>query len=76
MLINPNQIAIDNKIIISYNAKKSFIGWFAVAILLIIIACLYFIYLSFKTYKKNLYLYDKEIGSKSKWQLFLVWLKD
>ena len=76
ILDNPNQISIDNKVIIPYNSKQTLIGWFALGEILIIITCLIVIYWSIRTYKIELYELDKKIGQKSKWELFLVWLGD
>ncbi len=74
VLNDPNQISIDHKIIIPFNSKKKFIGWFAIIASIVNIACIYFFYLSFKAYKTNLYSYDKQVGQESKWKLFLLWL--
>jgi hypothetical protein len=62
VLNNPNQISIDNKIIIPFDSKKSFLGWFAIIAGIVDIACIYLFYLSVKTYKANLCLHDNDIG--------------
>jgi hypothetical protein len=76
VLNNPNQVSIENKIIIPFNSKMKFMGWFAIIATIFDIVCIYLFYLSLNTYKINLYPYDKKVGQESKWKLFLLWLND
>lgn len=61
ILHNPNQISIDSKVIIRYNAKQTFIGWAAVAMTFVIIICLFFIYKAYRIYKTSLFGYHKKV---------------
>lgn len=74
ILYNPNQVSIDNRIIIPFNSKRKFIGWFIIIASIVDIVCIYFFCESLKKYKANLYSWDKKVGQQSKWKLFLLWL--
>ena len=76
ILYNPNEVLIDNKIIIPSDSKKAFLGWLVIVLMAIIIFCGYLFSLLWKQYRQKLYWEDKEISQESKWKLFMVWLYD
>ncbi|MES2778030.1 MAG: hypothetical protein V4722_27890 [Bacteroidota bacterium] len=75
-LYNPEQISIDNTIIFPFTAKRKYIGWFCIAVIVVIFIFSFLLYRIFNIYKLNLYEHDKKVGKLSKWKLFLTWLAD
>ena len=76
ILHDPNQISIDNKIIVPFDSKHKSIGWSVIIFIAVIIGCVYTFYVALQTYKADFYVSDKETAQKSKWKLFSVWLTE
>lgn len=76
ILYNPNEVIINDKVIIPADSKKGFIGWFILFVIIAIGSCIYFLYSFTIIYKKDLYFDDKETINDSLWKLIMVWIDD
>lgn len=76
ILYNPNEVLIDNKIVIPSDSKKNFIGWSIIFLTIAIVLCGYFFSKLWKQYKEELYWEDKQISQESKWKLISVWMNE
>jgi hypothetical protein len=77
ILYNPNEVLIDNQIIIPANSKKSFIGWMILFFIVMIGVCVYNLRSFLGTYKAaGLYLEDSKTKKESLWKLVMIWVND
>jgi hypothetical protein len=76
ILYNPNEVLIDNKVIIPVDSERNFQLLILIIFTTIIIACAYFLLRLWQQYKEELYSDDKQISAESKWKLISTWIKD
>jgi hypothetical protein len=76
ILWNPNEVLIDNKIIIPSDSKKSLIGLIFLFFIAGAIVCGNYLFSLWKQYKEELYSEDLIVSQESKWKLFMVWLDE
>lgn len=76
ILYNPNEVLINNKVIIPADSKKWVLGLILIVLLIGISTCIYFFTSFLKIYKESLYTEDKETKRESLWKLVMVWIDD
>ena len=74
MLYNPNQITINDTLIIPYNAGKYFGIWMVIAAVGVVILCCFLFYSTLITYKDEMLQLDKQLWRENKWKFVSVWL--
>lgn len=76
VLYNPNQLSIDNRIIIPWDSDKNFIEWTIVFAIIVLAVSVYYFSKLLNQYKEQLYFQDKQTGQESKWKLISTWIND
>jgi hypothetical protein len=76
ILHNPNEIAIGNREIITFESSKSISFWVFIGTVVGICLVSYLSYYTIEKYRKILYPLDQKLWKESKWKVIWLWLSD
>ena len=76
ILYNPNELSIDNKIIIHFSDSKRFILWLLIGACLASLLFGFISFLAIKTYVVEFLTIDRVTYKKGVWKLIRVWIND